>query len=79
MNPDSVMPSPDSHLSLSDFEKKLLKKWIEQGAKWEQHWAFTAPQKPTLPEVEKKKWVRNDIDLFILQKQQEHGLMRVRT
>ncbi|MBP6827613.1 MAG: hypothetical protein KA165_13715, partial [Saprospiraceae bacterium] len=46
MNPDSIMPSPDSHLSLSDFEKKLLKKWIEQGAKWEQHWAFTPPQKP---------------------------------
>ena len=73
-NPDSVMPSPDSHLSLSVFEKKLLKKWIEQGAKWEKHWAFTAPQKPDLPKVKNKKWTRNEVDFFILQKQQEHGL-----
>ncbi len=73
-NPDSVMPSPDSHLSLSGFEKKLLKKWIEQGAKWEKHWAFTPPQKPALPKVGNENWARNDIDLFILQKQQEHDL-----
>ncbi|HRI58444.1 MAG TPA: PSD1 and planctomycete cytochrome C domain-containing protein [Saprospiraceae bacterium] len=73
-NPDSMMPAPDSHLSLSDFEKKLLKKWIEQGAKWEKHWAFIAPQKPDIPEVKNKKWARNEVDFFILQKQQEHGL-----
>ncbi len=73
-NPDSVMPSPDAHLELSDFEKKLLKKWIEQGAKWETHWAFIAPQKPDVPKVENQKWARNEVDFFILQKQQEHGL-----
>lgn len=73
-HPDSVMPSPDSHLSLSDFEKKLLRRWIEQGAKWEKHWAFSTPQVPGLPEVKNEKWARNEIDRFILQKQQEHGL-----
>ena len=73
-NPDSVMPSPDSHLELSDFEKKLLERWIQQGAPWEKHWALVAPQRPALPTVSNKKWALNDIDLFILQKQQEHGL-----
>jgi hypothetical protein len=73
-HPDSVMPTPDSHLSLSDFEKKLLRRWIEQGAKWEKHWAFTTPQKPDLPDPDNKKWARNELDLFILQKQQEHDL-----
>jgi hypothetical protein len=73
-NPDSVMPSPDSHLELSDFEKKLLERWIQQGAPWEKHWALVAPQRPALPTVSNKKWAINDIDLFILQKQQEHGL-----
>lgn len=73
-NPDSMMPAPDSHLTLSEFEKKLLKKWIGQGAKWEKHWAFIPPQKPDLPNVKNKKWARNEVDIFILQKQQEHGL-----
>jgi len=72
--PDSMMPPPDAHLELSDFEKKLLEKWIEQGAKWEKHWAFIAPQKPDVPKVEKQRWARNEVDFFILQKQQEHGL-----
>jgi hypothetical protein len=73
-NPDSVMPPPDAHLTLSDFEKKLLKRWIEQGAEWEKHWAFVAPQKPDLPKVKNKKWAWNEVDFFILQKQKEHGL-----
>lgn len=73
-NADSMMPPPDAHLALSDFEKKLLKRWIEQGAKWEKHWAFIAPQKPDLPKVKNEKWAHNEVDLFILQKQQEHGL-----
>lgn len=73
-HPDSMMPAPDSHLSLSDFEKRLLGRWIEQGARWEKHWAFIAPQIPELPEVKNKKWARNEIDRFVLQKQQEHGL-----
>ena len=64
-----IMPPPDSHLSaLSPFEIKLIKKWIEQGAKYEKHWAFVAPQKATLPEIDHKNWVKNEIDHFILHK-----------
>ena len=46
---DEVMPPPKSHKQLSDSEKAILKRWIEQGANYEKHWAFLPPQKPTIP------------------------------
>ena len=70
-----MMPSPESHLgALTEYEIKLFKKWIEQGAKYETHWAFTAPVKASLPEVNDKDWVKNEIDYFILDKIDEKGL-----
>ncbi len=69
-----MMPTPDSHLgALSEYEVKLFKKWIEQGGKYEPHWAFTAPVKAELPEVN-KDWVENEIDYFILDKAKSKGL-----
>ena len=68
-----MMPDPDSHLgALSEFEIKLFKKWIEQGAKYEKHWAFTPPVKAELPETGDKDpiaigWAKNEIDHFILE------------
>src|SRR5699024_1464819 len=38
-----------------------IRTWIEQGAKWQSHWSFTAPVRPALPEVRNTKWVRNPI------------------
>ena len=62
-----MMPPPDAHLGmLSEYEKKLIKKWIEQGAKYEKHWAFTAPVKSPLPKVKNKTWPKNEIDYFTL-------------
>lgn len=70
-----VMPTPESHLgTLSQHEIALFKKWIKQGAKYEPHWAFTPPVKIPLPEVKNKKWVKNEIDRFILAKLEEKGL-----
>jgi hypothetical protein len=39
-DPDEVMPSPKSNRTLSDEQKQLLKRWVEEGAKWGRHWAF---------------------------------------
>ena len=39
------MPPVESNLSLAQHEIKLIKKWIEQGAKYEPHWAFVPPVK----------------------------------
>ena len=74
-DPSYLMPSPESHLSvLNDHEIALIKKWIEQGAKYEKHWAFTPPKKAPLPKVENKEWCKNEIDYFVLNKLQNQNL-----
>lgn len=68
-DPSYQMPAPESHLALlNEHEISLVKKWIEQGAKYEKHWAFTPPRKAPLPKVENEKWCRNEIDLLVLNK-----------
>ena len=70
-----MMPVPESHLgALSEYEIKLFKKWIEQGAHYETHWAFTPPHKIDLPKVSDEGWAKNEIDYFILQKLDENNL-----
>ncbi len=68
------MPPVESNLKLTEREIALIGKWIAQGAKYEKHWAFEAPKKPALPEVNDTDWPRNEIDHFILQKQEQRGL-----
>lgn len=73
-DPALMMPVPESHLArLTTDEIKLFTKWIEQGAKYEKHWAFVAPVKEALPEVDNNKWVKNEIDPFILEKMEAKG------
>ncbi|MEM6504516.1 MAG: DUF1553 domain-containing protein [Planctomycetota bacterium] len=67
-DPKVVMPPPNSHLTMTDAEKKLLVEWIKQGAEYESHWSFVAPSKPKLPEVDGDDWPRNNIDTFVLRK-----------
>lgn len=75
VDPNYQMPTPESHLGLlTENEIGLLKKWIDQGAKYEQHWAFVAPRKSALPEVEDTSWPKNEIDYFTLSKMEENGL-----
>jgi hypothetical protein len=70
-----MMPSPEGHLGvLTPYEIALFKKWIQQGAKYETHWAFTPPQKKTLPVIEDKSWIKNEIDYFVKEKLDEKGL-----
>lgn len=69
-----LMPPVDSNLKLSLREVAILKKWIEQGAVYERHWAFTPPVLSDLPDVDNTAWVKNDIDFFILEKLEEKSL-----
>lgn len=73
-DPSSLMPPPDSKLALNPYEKKLIKKWIQQGAKFEKHWAYITPQKADLPKTEAANWGNNEIDGFILKKLEENNL-----
>lgn len=68
-----VMPPPASNLAVTEFEKDLIKKWIDQGAEYQKHWAFISPQSEDVPEVD-DEWVANDIDKFILAKLEEVDL-----
>lgn len=73
-NPAKRMPPESSHKSLTPQQIDLLKRWIEQGAPWKEHWAFTAPVKPAQPAVRDAAWVRTDIDRFILARLESQGL-----
>ncbi len=63
---DDRMPPADSKLSLTDSEKQTLKRWIAEGARWEQHWAFVAPRKPVPAKTRDAQWATNEIDQFVL-------------
>ena len=69
-----LMPPPVSNLKLTPQEIELIRKWIKQGAVYEPHWAFIPPVKPVIPEVKNKKWPKNEIDYFILQKIENKNL-----
>ncbi|MCE9555134.1 MAG: DUF1549 domain-containing protein, partial [Planctomycetes bacterium] len=72
---DALMPPPDSHKKLSDKEKQILKRWIEQGAPYQKHWAFEPPEVRPVPEVNgAASHVRNPIDAFIVERLQRDGL-----
>ncbi len=73
-NPERIMPMPDSHLSLTDYEKAMLVKWIEEGAVYKDHWAFIPPKKTPIPKVESIDKVANPIDNFILARLEKEGL-----
>lgn len=63
---DLLMPKPESGKHLNSQEIELLKKWIEQGAEWEDHWAYRTPTETNRPVVHNKKWPLNDADQYIL-------------
>jgi uncharacterized membrane protein len=70
---------------LPDEQIRILKAWIDQGAKWpdhasneggeeETHWAYVKPVRPALPQVKNAAWPRNGIDHFVLGKLEAEGL-----
>ena len=73
-DPDNQMPPPDSGLSLSADEKALIKRWIDEGAEYQPHWAWLSPPAPRRPETTKAGWARNELDGFILAELESKGL-----
>jgi len=76
-DPARRMPPPYSHKVLTEDQKATLKRWIEQGANWKEHWAFAAPVRPEPPRLANDQWSRNAIDQFILAKLRSSGLTPV--
>src|SRR5207244_2614045 len=52
-----------------------LRNWVDQGAKWQEHWAYVKPQRPPLPEVKRDAWIRNAIDSFVLARLESEKLV----
>lgn len=77
-DPDFRMPPAEHGPALTQHDVELLKRWIEQGAHWQEHWAFVLPQKPELPEESDKSWPRDELDRFILARLDEEGLKPAR-
>lgn len=73
-DPDVMMPPPESHKPFTNKERQLIKNWIEQGAKWSDHWAYVAPVQVETPEVQNANWAKNPIDHFILSRLEHEGL-----
>jgi Protein of unknown function (DUF1553)/Protein of unknown function (DUF1549)/Concanavalin A-like lectin/glucanases superfamily/Planctomycete cytochrome C len=73
-DPKDRMPPPDSGHALTEAQIALLKRWIDEGARWDTHWAYTAPSRPDVPSVRQSDWVRTPIDQFILARLERENL-----
>lgn len=73
-DPDYRMPPGDHGPPLPSREVALLKKWIEQGAEWEEHWSFVPPERHNSPELGRPDWCRSTIDAFVLARLESEGL-----
>ena len=74
LDAEIMMPPPNSNLYLSEHEKALLVRWVEQGAEYKPHWSFIKPERPKVPEIDQHYGASNEIDHFIISKLQEKGL-----
>jgi hypothetical protein len=74
-DPEFMMPTPESHLSLTAEEKAVLVKWIKEGAEYKEHWSLVPPGEVKIPEVRNSQWVKNPIDNFALAKLEAKGLV----
>jgi hypothetical protein len=79
-DPEERMPY--KHPPLNNDEINILKKWINEGAKWGDHWAYVPVQETPIPNVGvgpfgwfgKPSWIKNNIDPFIYKKIKAEGL-----
>jgi len=73
-DPEVVMPPPSSGHKLNDKQIELLKRWVDEGAQWNEHWAYVAPKRPEIPRVANAAWARTPVDAFILARLEREGL-----
>src|SRR6185437_15991411 len=62
---EEMMPPPKSNRKLTAEQKEKLRRWIAEGAKFEEHWGYRAPVRPPVPQIE---GVKHPIDAFLRQR-----------
>lgn len=70
---DPEIRMPLERDALKQEEIDLLTEWINQGAEWQEHWAYLKPEEPEIPKTN-SSWVINEIDHFIYEKIEENDL-----
>ncbi len=72
------MPPVDSGKELTAEEVDLLRRWIEQGAEYQEHWAYIPPTRPPVPQpadaAALERWRHNDIDSFLWASWEQAGV-----
>ncbi len=83
-DPDERMPYGKDPLKADEIE--LLRKWVNQGAEWGDHWAYQTPKLPDVPKIgtfwsrlglaksDESDWAKTEIDQFVIEKLTESGL-----
>ena len=66
------MPPPKTGKKLKPVQIEMLRKWVESGSKYEQHWAFQPIHNPKPPPT--KETGLTEIDRFITSRLEESGL-----
>jgi hypothetical protein len=75
-DPDLRMPPREAGPALAKEQIELLRRWIQQGAKYEMHWSFRPVRRPPVPPAKPRcDWPRNAIDAFILDKLAAEGIL----
>jgi Protein of unknown function (DUF1553)/Protein of unknown function (DUF1549)/Planctomycete cytochrome C/Concanavalin A-like lectin/glucanases superfamily len=77
-DPEELMPPTDSNRKLTAQQIELLQRWVDEGAKWGQPWAFVPSRKPAIPKPQVAGWARQDLDHFILARLEKEGLQPAR-
>ena len=67
-------PAAFGHDPLPASDVSLIRRWIEQGADWQGHWAFIPPARPEVPVAVRPGWPANEIDSFVLRRLNREGM-----
>ncbi len=73
-DPDTVMPPPESGKPFSADEIERLRRWIDQGAVYDRHWAYKRPSPPVVPDTADGGWSAGPIDRFVAAQHRRQGL-----
>ncbi len=71
---DLRMPPEGKGRRFTVEEVALIRRWIDQGADYAEHWSYVKPQRPALPNVANTQWPIQPIDHFILARLEAEGL-----
>ena len=72
---DEIMPPPDEGKALSEKQMDTLKRWVQEGARWTDHWSFETIKTPSVPrENLAAGTISNPIDSFVLSNLRSAGL-----